>query len=55
MKEYVEHISRLLRCNGWLRGMGIIGQPYLKIALNISRGVKDVRSLAMFKGHTHRP
>ena len=38
-----------------IRRMGIFGQPYLKIALNISRGVKDVRNLAMFKEHPHRP
>jgi len=34
--------------------MGIIGQQFLKIVLNISKDAKDVRSLVIFKGHLHR-
>ena len=37
-----------------IRRNGIIGQPYLRIVLNISRDVKDVRSLVIFKGLPHR-
>ena len=55
MRGYVVHTSRLSRWSGWLGEMGIIGRLYLRIALSISGGVKDVRSLAIFKGHLHRP
>jgi len=38
-----------------IRRNGYYWPTYLRIALSISKGVKDVRSLVMFKGHPHWP
>ena len=57
----------LLRCLGGDEAKNLMGEIHegvcgahqsafkMKIVLSILRGVKDVRNLAMFKGHLHRP
>jgi len=38
----------------WMIRRNVTGRLHLRIALSISKDVKDVRSLAMFKEHPHR-